>query len=505
MRFSVRVRTMTLAIVAVSLVSCSVATDPVVPEVIPDSVVGAAVPALDLQGIPGAIPVVMNTDGTAAVRAHWVYLNGAEPYNDHVDARLLEILDQHAGGRYNPSVPDTGKPSMANGLKLDEEVILAGGPMLGTRLTRSTVVNGSTTIISVTTEYTDLSTGTVFGGSALVSAEGVESIRKLLVEAEQPNGQHPEAPAGPVSTAAGSSDAAPSQPATEEPLPADLLLGGAAFNPSGELVIPFTADPVSGVAFTTPHVVHVSARAAAPLLSDAGRQMQQLAGTGQPLTARTPAAAGQEHINCDLLPCAALTYDDGPNTQTTRLLGILAKHSIHATFFQQGVSVASFPAIAAAVAAAGHSIGNHTMNHPYLTKLSAAAITAEVQGASATILQASGQAPTFLRPPYGASNALVKNTVGMPMINWSVDSHDWLSRDKNAFIPTVLNLVRPGAVILQHDIHATTVDGQDQLITALQEKGYHLVTVPQLFHGIELQKGHGYFCRGTESPCTPSR
>lgn len=68
-----------------------------------------------------------------------------------------------------------------------------------------------------------------------------------------------------------------------------------------------------------------------------------------------------------------------------------------------------------------------------------------------------------------------------------------------------MELVRPGAIILQHDIHKTTVDGQSKLIDELQSAGYHLLTVPQLFQGVEMHKGQSYFCRADTSPCTPGR
>ncbi len=506
---SVQLRALLFATLAFSLASCGLSARPVEPAPPPPppkSVVGLPVKGLEPAGIPGAVPVVLHTDGPAAVRAQWVYINGAEPYNNQLDAQLLGILDQNAGGRYDPSVPDPAKPAMANGLQLAQEVIMAGGPLLGTRFTRSKVENGSIATVSVTTEYRDPSTGVTTGGPALISAGSLEDVRKLLNDAVQASQQ----PAAPSSTPTGNASAnaveTPSHPApVEDPMPAEVLLAGAAFSPGGELVVPLSAHPVSGAALASPQTVHISAGAAAPLLSDLGRQVQQLAGTGLPLAPPAPAAPGQEHVNCDLVPCAALTYDDGPNTQTTRLLGILAAHSVHATFFQQGVNVAAYPAIAAAVAAAGHSIGNHTMNHPDLTKLTDAQVRAQVRGASANILRVSGVSPPFLRPPYGASNAMVQRAVGLPLIDLSADSLDWQSRNKEVFIPRVLDLVRPGGIVLLHDIHATTVDGQDQLITTLQGQGYHLVTVPQLFHGIELQNGRAYFCRGTSSPCTASR
>lgn len=492
---------MSLSLVSCTVLPAQVSSSPTPPPPPPDSTEGAPVPTLDPASIPGAIPVSLRTDGTSPVDAQWVYLNGAEEYNSQLDDGLLGILDQNAGGRYDPLIPDPAAQVFDNGLKLDQEIIAAGGTMVGTRMTRSQMVDGTATSVSVTTEYTDLSTGAVQTGSALATPHGVEAVRKLLGDAIE---LETKSTASPASTETANTAEASSGTASVPPT-VEALLNGAAFGSNGALVVPVIADPYTGSPLTDPVAVHIKAEASAPLLSDLGQQVQQLFETGSELTPLTPAAAGQEHVNCDLVPCAALTYDDGPNEQTTRLLGILAAHNVHATFFQQGIYVATHPEISAAVADAGHVIANHTMHHPYLTKLSAAGASAEIQGTSAAIINATGATPGFLRPPYGASNAMVNSLAGMPLVDWSVDSLDWQSRDKAVFIPKILNLVKPGAVILQHDIHPTTVDGQEELITTLQGLGYHLVTVPQLFRGIEMQNGQAYFCRGKEYPCTPGR
>ena len=71
----------------------------------------------------------------------------------------------------------------------------------------------------------------------------------------------------------------------------------------------------------------------------------------------------------------ALTYDDGPNPAATeRLLEVLARHEVHATFFLIGSFVRQRPDLARAIAAAGHLIGNHTMTHPWLAWQSSARI-----------------------------------------------------------------------------------------------------------------------------------
>lgn len=495
------------AALVVALTSCSIIPEqapnsPLPPPPPPNAVVGEPVVAMDPAGIAGALPTSLHTGTTTPVSARWNYIDGAENFNNRLDSVLLGIFDQNAGGRYDPSIADPAATAVAaNTLTLDQEIIAIGDAMVGTRTTQSQVAGGSVPTASVTTEYTDLSTGTVQPGAALLAPDSFEKVRQFLGEAVETEPQASTPPASPEP----SSSAVASSPPVPVPPPAEALLGGAAFSPNGDLVVPLAISPSSGSPLAAPLTVHISAKSSTGLLSELGQRIQQLATVPRPLIPLEPAPAGQKHVNCDLVPCAALTYDDGPNDQTTRLLGILASHNVHATFFEQGNYVAARPEITAAVAAAGHVLGNHTMRHPDLTKLSAAAVQAEVQGTTNLINNAAGVLPGFLRPPYGASNAQVNSIVGMPIIDWSVDSLDWQSRNKEVFLPKILNLVKPGAVILQHDIHPTTVDGQDQLITSLQGLGYHLVTVPQLFRGIELKNGRAYFCRGTTSPCTPGR
>jgi peptidoglycan/xylan/chitin deacetylase (PgdA/CDA1 family) len=168
---------------------------------------------------------------------------------------------------------------------------------------------------------------------------------------------------------------------------------------------------------------------------------------------------------------------------------------VSATFFMQGTNASTNPGVAKQVTDAGHTVGNHTFSHPNLTKLSAAGVRGEIDRAGAAIRAATGAAPSFMRPPYGAANAAVKGAVGMPLILWSVDSLDWLSRNPAVFVPKVLKEITPGAIVIMHDVHATTIDGQDELITTLQTRGYHLVTVEELFEGTPLVPGQIYRSR----------
>jgi peptidoglycan/xylan/chitin deacetylase (PgdA/CDA1 family) len=125
----------------------------------------------------------------------------------------------------------------------------------------------------------------------------------------------------------------------------------------------------------------------------------------------------------------ALTYDDGPNDLATeRLLDVLACHNIRATFFMIGSFVRQRPAIARAVAAAGHLIGNHTMTHPWLAWQSAPRIRQELGDCNAALEDTLGQPVHFFRPPHGARRPFVLRAareLGLTAVNWNIIAGDW--------------------------------------------------------------------------------
>ena len=190
----------------------------------------------------------------------------------------------------------------------------------------------------------------------------------------------------------------------------------------------------------------------------------------------------------------ALTFDDGPHAEVTpRILDTLDQYNAKATFYMLGSQVGYYPSIAKQVLEEGHEIGNHTMSHMDLTRLSQSQIREEIQRSSNNILEATGSLPTSLRPPYGAFNDSVEavtQELELPVIMWSVDSLDWKSRNAQAVNHEIMTTVFPGAIVLMHDIHATTADALPQLLANLENEGYEFITVSQLLEFGEL-KGIG--------------
>lgn len=210
-----------------------------------------------------------------------------------------------------------------------------------------------------------------------------------------------------------------------------------------------------------------------------------LAGTAASASAATPLAA----VDCRKVKCVALTFDDGPVADTQRLLRILKDRNVRATFYVVGKNVQKNPSTVRTAALAGHQIGNHSWDHADLTKLSAAKVKSQLSRTDAAIKQATGKNPTTLRAPYGAHNATVRAAAARPLVHWSIDTLDWKHRDPARIIRTVTTQTKPGDIVLLHDIHRTTVDAVPGIITALKSRGYHFVTVDQLFAPKKLPAG----------------
>ncbi len=192
-------------------------------------------------------------------------------------------------------------------------------------------------------------------------------------------------------------------------------------------------------------------------------------------------------------PTIALTFDDGPDAQyTEQLLKILEQNDAKATFFVVGSNVERHPEIVKKTLRQGHEIANHTYSHANLTKLNVDEINDQVNRTNKLIKEATdGYQPKLVRPPGGAVNAKVIQTIEEPLILWTIDTNDWKTHNARQTINTVLTGVTDGAIVLMHDIHKETIDAAKTLIPKLVEKGYNLVTVSELFENQDIEL-HGH-------------
>ena len=200
---------------------------------------------------------------------------------------------------------------------------------------------------------------------------------------------------------------------------------------------------------------------------------------------------------------AAITFDDGPHpADTPRMLEVLARHQVPATFFFLGRNVEAHPDVARAVVQAGHDIGNHTYDHPHLPSCGVRQVISEVRRCQRAIREATGLSPVIMRPPYGAQSAqsfLAIRALGYQIVHWSASGHDWLGDDASIVAGRVMKGMLPGRIILLHDNlepppgqtawrpeqaglrdRRPTADALDDLIRTLRGDGYDFVTVTEL-------------------------
>ena len=179
----------------------------------------------------------------------------------------------------------------------------------------------------------------------------------------------------------------------------------------------------------------------------------------------------------------ALTFDDGPGPYTAHLLDILDQYGAKATFFLIGSKVSGQASVVRSIQARGHQLGNHSWSHPELPKLSVDQIAGEIDRTNEAIRQATGVKPSILRPPYGAVNGVVLEQLrlrSMSSILWSVDTRDWADRNSQIVCSRAVAGARPGAVILMHDIHQTSVNAVPCILSSLKQQGYSFVTIQRL-------------------------
>jgi peptidoglycan-N-acetylglucosamine deacetylase len=188
----------------------------------------------------------------------------------------------------------------------------------------------------------------------------------------------------------------------------------------------------------------------------------------------------------------ALTYDDGPNDpHTLKLLDVLAKHNVHATFFMIGRYVQQRPDIARAVAQAGHVVGNHTFTHPLLIFKSQLETRTELLDCRSALHDAIGGHSSLFRPPWGGrrpATLRIARDLRMETVMWNLPSRDWKNLPAAAIEKNIARRVRGGDLILLHDgshramgaDRAQTVIATDNLIRRYKDEGYEFATVEEL-------------------------
>ena len=216
----------------------------------------------------------------------------------------------------------------------------------------------------------------------------------------------------------------------------------------------------------------------------------------------------------------ALTFDDGPNEPyTTRVLDILRRERVHATFFLIGANVRRSPGTVERMVREGHVVGNHSDTHPLRFALEPTPrIQQEIDAAEETIHAAGGVYPSLFRPPQGLRSPWLLSVVqddSLVAVTWDDAPSDWDPWPAPVLVQRTLAQAHPGAIILLHDGMNLTPDADQSetvkalpvIIDSLRARGYRFCTVPELIgvhaslshwlHAGPLHLGSGAKARGT--------
>ncbi|MEV7715602.1 polysaccharide deacetylase family protein [Streptomyces sp. NPDC088270] len=180
-----------------------------------------------------------------------------------------------------------------------------------------------------------------------------------------------------------------------------------------------------------------------------------------------------------------LTFDDGPDPlYTPQILATLRAHDVRAMFFLCGEMAHDNQDLVRAIADDGHTIGNHSWNHPLVTRLSRAGVRDELGPTSEAIERITGAPPRWYRAPYGAWNRNsfeIGAELGMEPMAWTVDSLDWTRPGVGTIVRRIQEGAAPGVVVLSHDAggnRSQSVAALRRYLPELLDDGYR-ITVPR--------------------------
>ena len=185
-----------------------------------------------------------------------------------------------------------------------------------------------------------------------------------------------------------------------------------------------------------------------------------------------------------------LTFDAGyENGCTEKILDVLKKHEVPAAFFLVGNYMERNADLVRRMAEEGHTVGNHTMHHPDMSKLTdPAAFEKELRDLETLYRDTTGQElPKYYRPPqgiYSQENLKTAQKLGYKTVFWSLAYVDWNNDSQptreeafSKLIPRIHN----GAVVLLHSTSRTNAEILDELLTKWKDMGYRFGTVEELF------------------------
>lgn len=186
----------------------------------------------------------------------------------------------------------------------------------------------------------------------------------------------------------------------------------------------------------------------------------------------------------------ALTFDDGPHPRNTpKILDILERNEVKATFFVIGINAKNYPETLSMVVDKGHEIGNHTYSHQVLKSKNKEEIYKEIIDTEKEISK-ENVCTKLIRPPCGLYD---KNLIDIALENeykivlWNIDTNDWMHMSQANIVSEVISKIKGGDIILFHDYISgenNTPDALQVIIPKLKSMGYEFVTVTELLQNV---------------------
>ena len=178
-----------------------------------------------------------------------------------------------------------------------------------------------------------------------------------------------------------------------------------------------------------------------------------------------------------------LTFDDGPDAKMTpKILDVLQKHNIKASFFVIGKAIKNNQDIVKRMYSEGHTIGCHTFSHkPTFPMYSLAKMEAELLKTNNVIKSITSEEVTLFRPPFGITTPNIRRTLkklAMTSVGWDIRSLDTITKDAEKLSNRIINGIdKGGSIILFHDRCASTVAILENIIIYCHEKGLKFKTI----------------------------
>lgn len=452
--------------------------------------------------------------------ARWAYLPGEQPFNDFLAETVGAQLEAQAATRdaaYTPEAHDrdpswlergcvpgstalTGREILDNdqlslpagsetSLSVTCDTILAAGANYGQKL--RFVRGNANEVVSDYVEiiYTNTDSGEVSRGRDLISENGLPVLYDAILDLRK------------IDPPMSGDEVLPPDAATMSDLGKSLSNVG--FDKNGDTLVTVDPDFLAFLAAGDPEVnlepatLRIPASRAEEILTPLGAGISRSMKDQEAWSGPAPQPSGREYVDCDLVPCVAVTYDDGPSYLTPQVIDVYSQRPYAATtFFVLGENIGGQEEILKAAYDAGNEIGNHSWNHPAFTTLDDGAVAAQINDTNDLITSITGAPVVMHRPPYGDLNDRTLAAGGMPAILWSVDTLDWQKPGYDALMAEAVGNATPDGIVLMHDIHEETVAVAADVADGLLERGFTLVTVSQLFNHQPLPAEFFYSAEG---------